>query len=197
MRNYFDKDADIFSAAQFSENALWLFNQRYFVGKESTVFELARRVARIITSAETLYSKDIDWLRTLERNIASDILHRRFLFNSPCLFDAGAGLTNVPEFEELIYKGVNETTFEDYEKLYWAKTKNQQLFACFVIPIEDSIEGIFNSVKDAGIISKFGGGVGTNFGNLREKGAGIAGGAGGTATGPVSSLYKAEKDARP
>ena len=166
MRNYFDKDADIFSAAQFSENALWLFNQRYFVGKESTVFELARRVARIITSAETLYSKDIDWLRTLERNIASDILHRRFLFNSPCLFDAGAGLVGNPEFEELIYKDVNKTTFEDYEKLYWAKTKNQQLFACFVIPIEDSIEGIFNSVKDAGIISKFGGGVGTNFGNV-------------------------------
>ena len=103
MRNYFDKDADIFSSAQFSENALWLFEQRYFVGKESTVFELARRVARIITSAETLYSNDIDWLRTLEKNIMSDILHRRFLFNSPCLFDAGAGLTNIPEFEELIY----------------------------------------------------------------------------------------------
>ena len=184
LNSYFDLNADINSSADFSENALWLFRQRYFIGKEKTVFELARRVARVVTSAETLYSDDINWLRTLEKNIMSDILHRRFLFNSPCLFSAGAGIEN----DELLYKDVEEMTAHDYEVLYNSRTKNQQLFACFVISVEDSIEGIFDSVKNAGIISKFGGGVGTNFGHLREKGAGIAEGTGGKATGPVSFM---------
>ena len=184
LSSYFDVNADIKTSADFSENALWLFKQRYFIGKEKTVFELARRVARVVTSAETLYSDDVDWLKTLEKNIMSDILHRRFLFNSPCLFSAGAGMEN----DELLYKDVEEMTAHDYEVIYNSRTKNQQLFACFVISIDDSIEGIFDSVKNAGIISKFGGGVGTNFGHLREKGSGIAEGTGGKATGPVSFM---------
>ena len=184
LNNYFNINADIKTTSNFSENALWLFEQRYFIGKEKSIFELARRVARVVTSAETLYSDDINWLQTLEINIMSDILHRRFLFNSPCLFSAGAGINN----DELIYKDVREMTLHDYEVLYKSRTKNQQLFACFVIPVEDSIEGIFESVKNAGIISKFGGGVGTNFGHLREKYAGIAEGTGGKATGPVSFM---------
>ena len=64
----------------------------------------------------------------LEKNIASDILGRRFLFNSPCLFSAAAGLTVIPELAEIIYKSPEEMTIEDYRKLYASKTKNQQLF---------------------------------------------------------------------
>ncbi|MBR1417660.1 MAG: adenosylcobalamin-dependent ribonucleoside-diphosphate reductase, partial [Synergistaceae bacterium] len=132
--------------------------------------------------------ESLDWLIKLEKNIASDILNRRFLFNSPCLFSSAAGLTVLPEFAEIIYKNPDEMTFADYKKLYEAKTKNQQLFACFVISVPDSIEGIFEAVKDAGIISKFGGGVGGNFGHLREQGAMIGGGTGGKASGPVSFM---------
>ncbi|MDR1978215.1 MAG: adenosylcobalamin-dependent ribonucleoside-diphosphate reductase [Synergistaceae bacterium] len=191
------------AAPRLSENAMWLLKQRYFVlrydakiqavRKESSFEEFALRVARTIASAETLYldaaePSSLEWLRILEKNIASDILNRRFLFNSPCLFSAAAGLTLKPEFAAVVYKPVNEMTFEDYARLYESRTKNQQLFACFVINVPDSIEGIFESVKDASIISKFGGGVGGNFGWLREHGSEIGGGTGGKASGPVSFM---------
>ena len=203
IREYFDTGIDAQSLehtgqSRLSANAMWLLNQRYFVQRydpelksnrqENNFEEFARRVARTVTSAETNYSEDIDWLRTLEKNIADDILNRRFLFNSPCLFSAAAGLTVNPEFAEIIYKDVEAMTLEDYKALYSARTKNQQLFACFVISVPDSIEGIFESVKNASIISKFGGGVGGNFGHLREHSSEIAGGTGGKASGPVSFM---------
>ena len=188
---------------RLSSNAMWLLEQRYFVPrydqsikqvrKEASFEEFARRVARIITSAETIHleenkNESIQWLRTLEKNIAADILNRQFLFNSPCLFSAAAGLTTKPQFANIIYQPVDVMTFADYRTLYQNKTKNQQLFACFVLNIPDSIEGIFESVKDASIISKFGGGVGGNFGHLREFGSEINGGTGGKASGPVSFM---------
>ena len=45
-----------------------------------------------------------------------------------------------------------------------------QLSACFVIPLEDSLEGIFESVKNAALIQKTGGGVGYDFSPIRPKG---------------------------
>ena len=204
------------SIPRLSENAMWLLEQRYFVQrydaslpnpdapnesgkpagglrKEASFEEFARRVARTLASAESQYlepdaPESLAWLQTLEKNIAQDILCRRFLFNSPCLFSASAGLTVQPEFAEVIYKGVERMTFDDYARLYAARTKSQQLFACFVIGVPDSIEGIFDSVRDASVISKFGGGVGANFGHLREYGAAIREGTGGKASGPVSFM---------
>jgi len=198
IQDYFRKDVDLNANESISENALWLLNQRYFierydaeikaVRKEKTFAELARRVAKTIASAETEYSNSVEWVRTLEKNITSDILNRRFLFNSPCLFDSGVGLAHIPEFAEIIYKEPDATSLEEYKSLYWSKTENQQLFACFVVDVPDSIEGIFDSVKNAGIISKFGGGVGANFGNVREMGANIANGVSGKASGPISFM---------
>ena len=180
IKDFFNQDVQL-TNANLSENAMWLLEQRYFNGNEHSFEELVRRVSRVIASAEVNYSDSIEWLRTLEKNIASDMLNRRFLFNSPCLFNAGSGL----DFD---YKDTDLMTLDDYVHIYENKTKNQQLFACFVIPIADSIEGIFDSVKDAGIISKFGGGVGGNFGHLREKNAGISGGTAGHASGAVSFM---------
>ena len=183
---------------RLSDNAMWLLEQRYFVQrydaekkslrKENSFEEFARRVSRTVASAEVNYSDNAGWIRTVETNIADDILNRRFLFNSPCLFSAAAGLTVIPEYAEIIYKSPDDMTFDDYRKLYESRTKNQQLFACFVISVPDSIEGIFDSVKNASIISKFGGGVGGNFGHLREQSSEIAGGTGGKASGPVSFM---------
>lgn len=52
-----------------------------------------------------------------------------------------------------------------------AGTPLQQLSACFILEIRDSMEDIFNTLKDASLIYKTGGGVGFYFGKLREKGA--------------------------
>jgi len=68
-----------------------------------------------------------------------------------------------------------------------AGTSIKNLYNCFVLPIEDSRDGIYSTLHDAAEIFAMGGGIGYNFSNLREKGSYIKT-TGGKASGPVSFM---------
>ncbi len=67
-----------------------------------------------------------------------------------------------------------------------AGRKRGLLHACFILPIEDNIGSIFDTIRNMAVIFKSGGGVGINFSPLRPKGAPLA--SGGTSSGAISFM---------
>lgn len=181
-----------------SKNAYKILSERYFLKTpegeylEKSWSDIARRVARVVATAELVNNPEfasksnvekLEELKYWEEKFYNFLLSRIFIPNSPTLFNAGMGVRY-----ELLWKPIEHMKLEDYWEIYNSRNHLHMLSACFVVPVEDSIEGIFEAVKEYALITKAGGGIGSNFSRLRPKGSFVAG-THGQASGPVSFMH--------
>ncbi len=116
-----------------------------------------------------------EMFRRIARNIASaDAKYNNTIDTAPIenrFYDAMSNLEFLPNSPALMNAG----------------REFQQLAACFVLPVEDSIESIFDAVKHAALIHQSGGGTGFSFSNIRHRND-LVSTSGGRASGPISFM---------
>ncbi|MCL2497096.1 MAG: vitamin B12-dependent ribonucleotide reductase [Symbiobacteriaceae bacterium] len=153
---------------QISGNAYTILEQRYLHHTDGQMAEKPATLFRRV--AEYIAAADVKFGATLEE-VAT--LGERF-------YSRMALMQFLPNSPTLMNAGRPEA----------------QLSACFVIPIPDTMEGIFDGLKAAALIHKSGGGTGFDFSELRPKEA-LVRSTGGLASGPVSfmKVYNAATEA--
>lgn len=156
---------------EWSESALKVLKERYLKtkanGEQETPEDMCWRVADNVAHAELHWSDN--WGDSRTKNYWT---HR--------FYEMMARKDFLPNSPTLMNAGTQNG-------LQWA--------ACFVQDIEDSIEGIYDTLKNSALIAKSGGGIGHCFSTLRPNGSHV-GSTNGVASGPVSflKLYNASTE---
>ncbi len=142
---------------KFSENALTVLRARYLRKDEA---------GRIVETPEEMFRRLAKALAAVEELYQSDVglYQERF-------YQIFSSLRFLPNSPAIMHAGM----------------PNGQLAACFVLPIEDNMQSIFETLKNAALILQSGGGTGFSFSRLRPS-ADPVHSTGGIASGPVSFM---------
>ena len=97
----------------------------------------------------------------------------------------GASATEIERWHKRYYDLMASLRFLPNSPALMNARRRGMLSACFVLPVEDSIEGIFEAIKQTALIQQAGGGTGFSFDRLRPTGDRVAS-SGGTTSGPIS-----------
>jgi len=113
----------------------------------------------------------------------SDLFHRVARF----IATAEKSPKDREAWAKIFYEAMMARDFLPNSPTLTGSGRDMCLSACFVLPIEDSMESIFNTVKNAALVHKEGGGTGFDFSRLRPSGSFVHR-TQGVASGPVSFL---------
>ncbi|MBU5688154.1 MAG: adenosylcobalamin-dependent ribonucleoside-diphosphate reductase [Candidatus Aenigmarchaeota archaeon] len=145
---------------QLTENALTLLKLRYLRRNE---------YGEIIETPEELFKRVAHAIASVEKKY-------------------GKSDQEIEKIEKEFFELLTSLKFlPNSPTLMNAGTGSGQLSACNVLPLDDSMESIFETIKNAAIVQKFGGGTGFSFSRLRPKGDKV-GSTGGIAAGPIFFL---------
>ncbi len=163
--------ADVEFPVEWSQNATNIVAQKYFRGtlgtpeRETSLRQVIDRVADTITAwgHRDGYFVDDGEAEAFRNELKYLLVHQHAAFNSPVWFNIG--VNGVPA----------------------------QASACFILAVDDTMDGILNWYREEGTIFKGGSGSGINLSNIRSSYEHLKGG--GTASGPVSFMRGADASA--
>ena len=146
-----------------TENARVILGHRYIL-KGSNLDPLEDEKGLFVRLAARIAKGDDGYfdVQSSFEEFLSMLSELRFLPNSPTIMNAG-------------------------KSMILGKEGKEQLSACFVLPVEDSLPAIYDSLKWQAVIHQSGGGTGFSFNRLRAQGSTVST-SGGIASGPVSFM---------